>query len=58
VLQAANLPTQRRLRNAQRGGRAAEVLVLGDHNEVADQSQVEVNHRRCRVSHALIVPRL
>ena len=36
VFQAANLPTQRRLRNAQRGGRAAEVPMLGHHDEVPD----------------------
>jgi hypothetical protein len=55
VFQAANLPTQRRLRNTQRAGRAAEVPVLGHHNEVPDQSQVKVHHLRCRVGHALIV---
>jgi hypothetical protein len=55
LLEAANLPAQRRLRDAQRRGRAAEVAVLGHHDEVSDEPQVEINHRRYRVGHAWIV---
>ena len=57
LLEAADLPAQRRLRDAQLGGGAAEVPVLGDGGEVAHQPQVQVDrvfqirhdaHRNCR----------
>src|SRR6185503_14405697 len=52
LLQAADLPAQRRLRDAQLGRGAAEVLVVGHRIEVSDQPQVEVYLLRCR-SHAV-----
>ena len=55
LLQAPDLSAQRRLRDLQGGGRATEVLVFGHDDEVPDQSQVEVYHRRCRVGHAVSV---
>ena len=46
LLQAADLAAQRRLRDEQVGGGAAEVAVRGDDGEVPDQAQVEVGRRR------------
>ena len=37
LLQAPDLPAQRRLRDAQSGGCATEMSVLGHHDEVPDQ---------------------
>jgi hypothetical protein len=45
LLQSANLPTQRRLRDPQGRGSAAEVPVVGHHDEVPHQPQVEVDRR-------------
>jgi hypothetical protein len=43
LLLSANLPAQRRLRHPQCDGGAAEVPVVGHHDEVAHQPQVEVD---------------
>ena len=45
LLEAADLPAQRRLGEVQGGGGAAEVPVLGDDGEVPHQPQVEVRLR-------------
>ena len=56
LLELADLPAQRRLRDAQLGGGAAEVPVLGDGGEVPHQPQVQVDrvfqirHERHRTS--------
>ena len=46
LLEAADLPAQRRLGEMQSGGGAAEVPVLGDDREVAHQPQIKVRLRR------------
>ena len=46
LLQALDLPAQRRLGEVQRGGGAAEVPVFGDDGEVAHQPQVEIGRGR------------
>ena len=52
LLEAPDLPAQRRLRDPQRRRGATEVPVFGHHHEVPDQSQVQVECRRCRFGHA------
>jgi hypothetical protein len=54
VFQLADLPAQRRLRDTQRGGGAAEVAMVGHRNEVPHQPQVKVDRSRC-VVHTRIV---
>jgi len=41
--------------DAQCGRGLAEVAVLGDCDEVADQSQVKVHPVRCRIGHGVTV---
>ncbi len=48
TFEAADLPAQGRLGDAEGGGGAAEVPVLGDGGEVAHQPQVQVRWRRLR----------
>jgi hypothetical protein len=49
VLELADLVAQRRLRDVQARGRAAEVELLGDGEEVAQQARLEVDRRRLSV---------
>ena len=54
LLELADLPAQRRLRDAQLGGGAAEVPMLGDGGEVPHQPQVQVD-RVFQIRHNAIV---
>ena len=51
LLQPADLPADRRLRDAQVSGGPAEVPVPGDHSEVPHHAQVEVYRVRWRFDH-------
>lgn len=55
LLQAADLPAQRRLIDVEDLGGTAEVQVLGDDGEVPHQPQIEVRRRLRRVGHTRMV---